>query len=73
MQSIYTLYQPSTNLTLQEFIIMFGALQLILSQLPNIHTLRHVNILATFCTIGFSATVVGLCIHNGARGGACDP
>lgn len=46
---------------------MFGALQLILSQLPDIHTLRHVNILATFCTVAFSATVVAMCIHNGAR------
>jgi len=45
VQSIYTLYHPSTHITLQEFIIMFGAVQLILSQLPDIHALRHINIL----------------------------
>ena len=47
---------------------MFGALQLILSQLPDIHSLRYLNILATFCTVGFTAVVVAMCIHNGARG-----
>lgn len=30
---------------------MFGAIQLILSQLPDIHALRHVNILVTFWTL----------------------
>lgn len=64
-KSIYTLYQPSTKITLQEFIIMFGAVQLLLSQLPDIHTLRHVNILATFCTIAFSAVAVAMSIYNG--------
>ena len=29
-KSIYTLYQPGGNLSLQKFIILFGALQLIL-------------------------------------------
>lgn len=64
-QSIYSLYKPTGSMTLQEFIIVFGALQLLLSQLHNIHMLRHINILATFCTIAFSITVVGMCIHNG--------
>ena len=65
-QSIYSLYQPSTHITLQEFIIMFGAVQLLLSQLPDIHTLRHVNYLATFCTVAFATVVVAMSIHNGA-------
>lgn len=44
---------------------MFGALQLILSQLPTIHSLRGVNVLCTLCTLGFTITCVAMSIKNG--------
>ena len=66
-QSIYTLYKPNGSMTLQDFIIIFGAAQLLLSQLPTIHSLRFVNVICTICTIGFTITCVAMSIKNGAQ------
>lgn len=65
VQSIYILYRPNGTMTLQDFIIIFGAVQLLLSQLPTIHSLRRVNFLCTLCTIGFTITCVAMSIKNG--------
>lgn len=67
MQAIAQTYAPdsSKGKTLQEFIIYFGILQLILSQLPNLHSLRFVNFIATFCTLGFTLIATGLSVHDG--------
>ena len=65
MQSIYSLYKPDGSLTLQEFVIMFGALQLLLSQLPDIGSLRILNQISTVCTLGFTITCVAMSIKNG--------
>jgi len=59
------LYDPAGSMTLQHFIIIFGALQLLLSQLPTIHSLRGLNTLCTVCTIGFTVTCVAMSIKNG--------
>ena len=56
----------SGSLTLQHFIIIFGAIQLLISQLPSIHSLRGLNGICTFCTAAFTAVAIGLCIDNGA-------
>ncbi|KAM1458677.1 hypothetical protein ACFX2I_035692 [Malus domestica] len=55
MQAAYRYYQSECSLTLLPFIIFFGAFEL-LSQLPDIHSLREVNALSTFSTIGFAGT-----------------
>ena len=67
MQAIAQTYAPdsSKGKTLQEFIIYFGILQLVLSQLPNLHSLRFVNFIATFCTLGFTLIATGLSVHDG--------
>ena len=65
-QAIYTLYKPDGSMTLQHFIIIFGAVQLLLSQLPTIHSLRGVNAVCTLCTLGFTFTTVAMSIKNGA-------
>lgn len=67
VQGIAQTYSPHNmgDKTLQEFIIYFGILELILSQLPDIHTLRFVNFIATFCTVGFTLIVTGLSVHDG--------
>jgi hypothetical protein len=46
-------------MTLQHFIIIFGALQLLLSQLPNIHSLRGLNLLSTAATLMFALVSTG--------------
>ncbi|XP_042383913.1 GABA transporter 1-like [Zingiber officinale] len=65
LKAIYKYYDSDGSLTLQDFIIFFGALELLLSQLPDIHSLRWVNALCTFSTIGFAATTIGVTIYNG--------
>ncbi|KAG0622548.1 hypothetical protein M758_3G105800 [Ceratodon purpureus] len=75
MKSIYLTYtkEASPSMTLQHFIIIFGCAELILSQFPDIHSLRFLNALCTGCTIGFSVSVVALCSHalrNGDAGHA---
>jgi hypothetical protein len=72
MQAIFVTYNTSdpSRVTLQEFIIIFGAAQLVLSQLPDIHSLRWFNALCTFCTVAFTVVVMGLLIHAGIT---CSP
>ncbi|KAK0582482.1 hypothetical protein LWI29_026104 [Acer saccharum] len=68
LKAVYKYYYTDGSLTLQHFIVFFGAFELFLSQLPNIHSLRWVNALCTFSTIGFAATTIGVTIYNGAIG-----
>ncbi|CAD5192304.1 unnamed protein product [Musa acuminata subsp. malaccensis] len=63
-QAVYK-YNWDGGLTLQDFIMFFGAFELLLSQLPDIHSLRWVNALCTFSTIGFAGTAIGVTIYNG--------
>ena len=65
MQAVYKYFREDGTLTLQHFIIFFGAFELVLSQLPTIHSLRWVNALCTFSTIGFAATTIGVTIYDG--------
>ena len=46
---------------------VFGALQLMLSQLPDISSLREINLVCTFCTICFAAGCLALSVCNGQR------
>ncbi|KAK4847510.1 hypothetical protein QYF36_002723 [Acer negundo] len=67
LKAVYKYYYRDGSLTLQHFIVFFGAFELFLSQLPNIHSLRWVNALCTFSTIGFAATTIGVTIYNGNK------
>ncbi|KAF2302521.1 hypothetical protein GH714_036684 [Hevea brasiliensis] len=64
LKAVYKYYHKEGTLTLQHFIIFFGAFELFLSQLPNIHSLRWVNALCTLSTIGFAGTTIGVTIYN---------
>lgn len=65
VQAVYKHYHKEGTLTLQHFIVFFGVFELALSQLPDIHSLRWVNALCTFSTIGFAATTIGVTIYDG--------
>lgn len=67
LKAVYKYYHKDGDLTLQHFIIFFGVFELFLSQLPDIHSLRWVNALCTFSTIGFAATTIGVTIYNGKK------
>lgn len=65
VQAVYKHYHEASTLTLQHFVVFFGIFELVLSQLPDIHSLRWVNALCTFSTIGFAATTIGVTIYDG--------
>ncbi|KAF1880602.1 hypothetical protein Lal_00011661 [Lupinus albus] len=67
LKAVYKHYHEDGKLTLQHFIIFFGIFELLLSQLPDIHSLRWVNALCTFSTIGFAGTTIGVTIYNGKK------
>ncbi|GMH20872.1 hypothetical protein Nepgr_022714 [Nepenthes gracilis] len=67
LKAVYKHYNADGSLTLQHFIVFFGVFELILSQLPDIHSLRWVNALCTFSTIGFAGTAIGVTIYDGKK------
>ncbi|XP_006661773.1 GABA transporter 1-like [Oryza brachyantha] len=69
LKAVYKHYHTADDgdMTLQQFIILFGAFELLLSQLPDIHSLRWVNAVCTASTIGFAGTAIGVTIYDGHR------
>ncbi|KAL6883626.1 hypothetical protein ACP4OV_011040 [Aristida adscensionis] len=69
LKAVYRTYYTSDKgaMTLQQFILLFGAFELFLSQLPAIHSLRWVNAICTASTVGFAGTSIGLTIYDGYR------
>lgn len=59
------LHADDGAMTLQQFILVFGLFELLLSQLPDIHSLRWVNAICTASTIGFAGTTIGVTIYDG--------
>ena len=54
-------------ISLQACIAIFGAVQLIISQLPDISSLRELNLFCTGCTVIFAIGCLGMSIYNGER------
>uniref|UniRef100_A0A8I6X4V9 Amino acid transporter transmembrane domain-containing protein n=1 Tax=Hordeum vulgare subsp. vulgare TaxID=112509 RepID=A0A8I6X4V9_HORVV len=69
LKAVYTHHYSAGHgaMTLQHFILLFGAFELLLSHLPDIHSLRWVNATCTASTIGFAATAIGVAIYDGYR------
>lgn len=69
LKAVYKHYYPADDgaITLQHFILLFGAFELFLSQLPDIHSLRWVNATCTASTIGFAATAISITLYDGHR------
>ncbi|CAN6305207.1 unnamed protein product [Urochloa humidicola] len=67
LKAVYKHYYTADDsaMTLQQFILLFGAFELLLSQLPDIHSLRWVNAICTVSTIGFAGTTIGVTIYDG--------
>lgn len=67
MKGLNLSFDPDSTITLQTWICIFGCIQLVLSQAPNIHNLRALNAACTFCTAGFAVTATALSIYNGSN------
>jgi hypothetical protein len=70
-QAIDVLVRGDTPVTLTEYIVIFGAINLVIAQCPNVHSIRFVNQCSTFCTICFSIIAVALSLYSGAH--SCHP
>mmetsp|Transcript_18977 Transcript_18977/g.57315 ORF Transcript_18977/g.57315 Transcript_18977/m.57315 type:complete len:529 (-) Transcript_18977:969-2555(-) len=66
MKAIYLTLRPTGGMTVHAFIAIFGAFQLVLSQLPTIHELRHLNAVATVVAGTVTGLLVAGCISNAA-------
>ncbi|KAK7308946.1 hypothetical protein RJT34_05299 [Clitoria ternatea] len=49
---------------------MVTGIMIVLSQLPTFHSLRHINLCSLLLSLGYSALVVGACIHAGTSNNA---
>ncbi|KAF3448680.1 hypothetical protein FNV43_RR09393 [Rhamnella rubrinervis] len=65
LQIMYSDLYPNGSLKLYDFIAMVTMVMIILSQLPSFHSLRHINLVSLFLSLGYSFLVVGACIHAG--------
>lgn len=57
--------QAHEKLTLSEFIVIFGFISIILSQLPSFHSLRHLNLLSLIFSLVYTLLAVCGCIISG--------
>ncbi|KAK9810303.1 hypothetical protein WJX72_008303 [[Myrmecia] bisecta] len=65
MKAVNVICRPDNVVPLPYYIIVFGAVNLVLSQCPHMHSIRFINQLATFCTISFATVAVGLSAYAG--------
>ncbi|MCO5573901.1 hypothetical protein L7F22_027676 [Adiantum nelumboides] len=54
MKEMYYTYNENGALELYEFIVVFGMLVLLLSQIPTMHSLRHFNMVSILLCFGYS-------------------
>ena len=64
-QAVDVAIRGTTDVTLTEYIIVFGCANLLLAQCPHFHAIRYINAVATVCTISFSIIAVCMSIYNG--------
>ncbi|KAL3148674.1 hypothetical protein ABBQ38_014090 [Trebouxia sp. C0009 RCD-2024] len=66
IKALYKTYNPDGDAyKLPYCIITFGFFQFLMSQLPDLHSLRFLNCVSNVCTLTFSAIAVGMSIHTG--------
>ena len=61
------MYEPHSTRPLYEFIVLFGIVMLVLSQLPSFHSLRYINLASLLFCLGYTICVVGGCIYAGTE------
>lgn len=65
IQIMYSNLSPHGSLKLYDFIAIVTGVQIVLSQFPSFHSLRHINLVSLFLSLGYTFLVVGACIHAG--------
>ncbi|MED6203541.1 hypothetical protein PIB30_000628 [Stylosanthes scabra] len=70
LEILYSSISPHGSLKLHDFIAMVTVVMIVLSQLPTFHSLRHINLCSLFLSLGYTALMVGACIHAGMSANA---
>ncbi|KAI0519747.1 hypothetical protein KFK09_007206 [Dendrobium nobile] len=65
MKAIYLLEQPDGTMKLYEFVVISGAITLILAQFPSFHSLRHFNLISLILCLAYSACATAGSIYIG--------
>ncbi|VFQ67980.1 unnamed protein product [Cuscuta campestris] len=65
IQIMYSNLSPHGSLKLYDFVAIVTGVQIVLSQIPSFHSLRHINLVSLFLSLGYTFLVVGACIHAG--------
>ncbi|KAK9275703.1 hypothetical protein L1049_022970 [Liquidambar formosana] len=66
LKIMYSDLYPNGSLKLYEFIAVVTVVMIVLSQLPTFHSLRHINLVSLFLSLGYTFLVVGACIYAGS-------
>ncbi|XP_010488622.1 PREDICTED: GABA transporter 1 [Camelina sativa] len=65
LKAMYLVMQPNGEMKLFEFVIIFGALLLVLAQIPSFHSLRHINFFSLLLCLLYSASASAASIYIG--------
>ena len=66
MQIIYSRLAPHGSLKLYHFIIVVAVVLALLSQMPSMHSLRHISLCSLVVSIGYTVLVSVACICAGS-------
>ena len=66
LQALYVTCNPDGDkFKLPYCILVFGFFQFVMSQLPDLHSLRFMGAVSNVCTLAFTTIAAGMSIHNG--------
>ncbi|RCV33146.1 hypothetical protein SETIT_7G058900v2 [Setaria italica] len=65
LELTYSRHAPNGSLKLYHFVIMVAVVLAVLSQLPSLHSLRHINVGSMVISIGYTMLVSAACICAG--------
>jgi hypothetical protein len=70
LQHLHATLHPGGNVPIAWWLLLFGCIQLVLSQIPTMHHLRHVNAVAVAMTAVWTIMIAVECFQTGAWGSA---
>ncbi|CAO2034629.1 unnamed protein product [Urochloa humidicola] len=70
LELTYSRHAPNGSLKLYHFVIMVALVLAVLSQLPSLHSLRHINVGSLVVSIGYTTLVSAACICAGLSANA---
>ncbi|KAL1806020.1 hypothetical protein ACET3Z_029088 [Daucus carota] len=63
LQIMYQQLDPNGSWKLYQFIAIVTGVMIVLSQMPTFHSLRHINLVSLFLSLGYTLLVTAACIY----------